>query len=59
MLDFLTPEFFNTLVWSVIAIGGALALWRLIRDLTGPPRWPEDDDDLIEPPGRQDGEPRT
>ncbi len=42
MLDFLTPEIFDGLVWAVILIGGALAILRLIKDLTGPPRWPDD-----------------
>ncbi len=55
MLDFLSPERFDTLVWGVIVIGGVLALWRLIRDLTGPPRWPEDDD-LLPPADQQDKE---
>lgn len=53
MLDFLSPELFDALVWVVIAIGGVLALRRLIGDLTGPPRWPHDDDDLTAPPDQQ------
>ena len=39
MLDFLTPEIFDGLIWAVILIGGALAILRLLKDLTGPPRW--------------------
>lgn len=42
MLDFLSPELFEGLIWAVILIGGALAVLRLVRDLTGPPRWPEE-----------------
>jgi hypothetical protein len=44
MFNFLTPELFDGLVWAVILIGGALAILRLARDLTGPPRWPAEDD---------------
>ncbi len=47
-MDFLRPELFNNLIWAVIFIGGALAILRLIKDLTGPPRWP---DDRSGPPG--------
>ncbi len=47
-MDFLTPELFNSLVWAVILIGGSLAILRLLRDLTGPPRW---SDDSSGPPG--------
>lgn len=43
MLNFLTPELFDTLVWVVIFTGGAWALYRLYTDLTGPPRWPKND----------------
>lgn len=43
MLTFLTPELFDTLVWVVIFTGGAWALWRLYKDLSGPPRWPVGD----------------
>ena len=43
MLNFLTPELFETLVWVVVFTGGAWALYRLYRDLSGPPRWPKDD----------------
>jgi uncharacterized membrane protein YccC len=45
MFDFLTPQLFDVLVWAVIAIGGVWALWRLVRDLSGPPRWRDDDPD--------------
>jgi hypothetical protein len=46
MLKFLTPQLYDTFVWGLIVFGSALALWRLYKDLTGPPRWPPDDDDL-------------
>jgi hypothetical protein len=49
MLQFLTPQLFEGLIWAVILIGGALAILRLVRDLTGPPRWPKDDEEV--PPG--------
>ncbi|RMG84088.1 MAG: hypothetical protein D6712_11885 [Chloroflexi bacterium] len=47
-MDFLTPEFFDTLVIAVIIIGGALAVVRLYRDFTRPlmdehPQWAMDD----------------
>lgn len=50
MLNFLSPELFDTLVWVVIFTGGAWALWRLYQDLTGPPRWPRDDASGAPPP---------
>lgn len=56
MLDFLSPELFDALVWGVIVIGGVLALRRLVGDLTGPPRWPRDDDDLAAPPDQRNGD---
>ncbi len=49
MLEFLTPQVFEGLIWAVILIGSALAILRLVRDLTGPPRWPKDDEEV--PPG--------
>lgn len=36
MLEFLTPDIFNGLIWASILIGGALAILRLYRDLTRP-----------------------
>ncbi len=53
MLQFLTPQLFEGLIWAVILIGSTLAILRLVRDLTGPPRWPKDDEEV--PPG--DGSP--
>ena len=50
MLDFLSPKLFESLVWAVILIGGSLAILRIVRDLTGPPRWPEDSESSG-PPG--------
>ncbi|GAB4572485.1 MAG: hypothetical protein Kow0077_12060 [Anaerolineae bacterium] len=50
MLDFLTPQLFDALVWVVIAIGGVWAIRRLVRDLTGPPRWPDDNASGERPP---------
>ncbi len=48
MLEFLTPDIFNGLIWASILIGGALAILRLYRDLTRPlPR----DRDSSGPPG--------
>lgn len=35
-LDFLTREFFDTLIIAVIIIGGALAVVRLYSDFTRP-----------------------
>jgi hypothetical protein len=35
-LDFLTPEFFDTLIWITIILGLALAAVRLYDDLTRP-----------------------
>jgi hypothetical protein len=46
MLSFLTPDVFEGLVWAVILIGGAFAILRLLRDLTGPPRWPDGDGEV-------------
>ena len=40
--DFLTPGVFDALVWAVILIGGALAILRLYRDLSGPPQYVDD-----------------
>ncbi len=48
MLDYLTPQLFDSLIWAVILIGGALALLRLYRDLTRPL---PPDDDSSGPPG--------
>jgi hypothetical protein len=56
MLEFLTPERFNTLIWAVIVIGGAAAVLRLVKDLTGPPRW-KDDADSSGPAGPHDRSP--
>ena len=48
MLNFMTSDVFAGLIWAVILIGGAFAILRLLRDLSGPPRWPEDEE---APPG--------
>lgn len=44
MFSFMTPDVFVGLIWAVILIGGAFAILRLLRDLTGPPRWPDDEE---------------
>ncbi len=51
MFQFLTPEVWDGLVWAVILIGGALAILRLYRDLSGPPRFrePAESDDPAAP----------
>jgi hypothetical protein len=41
MLKFLTPDLFNIAIWALIVVGVVAAVARLIRDLTGPPRWPD------------------
>ncbi len=41
-VEFLTPGVFDALVWAVIFIGGALAIMRLYRDLSGPPQYGDD-----------------
>lgn len=35
-MDFLTREFFDTLILALVIIGGALAVVRLYRDFTRP-----------------------
>jgi hypothetical protein len=55
MLSFLTPDIFEGLIWAVILIGGAFAILRLLRDLTGPPRWPDNGE---VPPGGSRPAPR-
>lgn len=42
-MNFLTPQLFDSLIWAVIMIGGALAVLRLYRDLSGPSRFQDDD----------------
>jgi hypothetical protein len=39
MLNFLTPDFFNALVFLVIAVGLVLAALRIRNDFRRGPRW--------------------
>ena len=53
-LDFLTPEFFDTLIWITIILGLALAAVRLYDDFTRPlpleePPYDPDDDTTPHP----------
>ena len=50
-MDFLTPEFFDTLIWITIILGLALAAVRLYDDLTRPlsPEEPPHDPDDTPP----------
>jgi hypothetical protein len=50
MLNFLTREVWDTLIYATIIVGGALALWRLWQDLARARPKEKDDDE------RQEGE---